>query len=203
MSYYPVWFDYAVWVLVGFGALCGLMMLPEPTGPKRGKLKLLACILVALGIAFAGTAGLIFNLRAAHFDVQGTLTHVVVKHGGRSSSTLFQLIVPGQPTKSFEIGRDVPQILPGETMKVTYQADSNHVLGAQIVSGAYAGYDYADGDNSGGSIVVILVALALALYGVLNFLSDGTAEAVETDDRPVPSGADTESILDLSNRDSN
>jgi len=201
VSYYPGWLDYAGWSFGIAGALCGLAMKAQPVGRRRGLLKLAACVLVAVGVGFLGTGGVLFNSRAPHLTAQGAIFDVV-EHRGRGSSTTFDLRVPSGEIDGFHLSSAVGQIVGGETAEVEYQAGSNAVLSVEILEGRYAGYHATDSDGMTGALFALLGALVLAIYGVANWFNDGTGVPSVEDNREAPDGdVDTKSMLNLSSQD--
>ncbi len=197
MSYYPAWLDYAGWLFVVAGALCAMAMAPEPTGRKRGYLKLVACELIALGIGFLGAGGVLFNMRAPDLTARGELFDVV-RHSGRGSSTNFRLRVPTGEIDGLSISSAIHQIADGDIAEVEYQAGSYAVIDIRIVTGRYSGYEATGQNGMAGAVVTLVAAPVLALFGIMNWLSDGTATPSSRENKPAPDGdVDTKSMLDL------
>jgi hypothetical protein len=174
-----------------------MAMAPEPTGRKRGYLKLVACELIALGIGFLGTGGILFNMRAPDLTVRGELFDVV-RHSGRGSSTKFGLRSPAGEVDNLHISSAIREIADGDTAEVEYQAGSYAVMGIRIVAGRYSGYEATGQNGMAGAAVTLIAAPVLALFGIMNWLSDGTATPSSRDNKPAPDGdVDTKSMLDL------
>jgi hypothetical protein len=200
MTYYPAWFDYAKWTFVVCGGLCWFSMLTEVAGRKRGLLKLAACVLIAVGMAFGGLAGVLFNLRASHLNAEGTLFGVLVAHGKGSHSD-FGLRFPSDKVVFLSMSGAYEQLSDGETARVTYQDGTHRVLRVKVLEGRNAGFDETASDGFGGSCVALLLSLCLGGYGVLDWINDGTAATPSDPDnnQRAPDGdVDTKSMLDLS-----
>ena len=201
LSYYPGWFDYAEWFFGGVGVLCWLGMTAQPVGRRRGFLKLGACVLLAIGVGFAGSGGVLFNLRAPHLTAKGELFDVF-RHSGRGSSTTFDLHVPSGEIDGFHLSSAIDQIVGSETAEVEYQADSHAVLHIDILEGRYAGYEATGSDGMTGSVISLFAALILAIYGVVDWFNDGTGIPSSPNNTKAPDGdVDTKSMLNLTSHD--
>jgi hypothetical protein len=198
VDYYPRWFDYAAWIIAGSGALCFLAMLPEPSGRKRGLLKLVSCLLLAIGAAFGATAGILFNLRAPHLTARGEIFNVVI-HTGKGSETRFRLRVPTGEIDELHLSSALREISDGETVEVVYQADTDAILHLRILDGPYQGYQSKSNSGMGGPVLGAIAAFALAFYGVLDWFTDGTAASSPSSDNQaaVDGDVDTASMLNL------
>ena len=201
MGYYPSWIDYAGWSFVVVGALFAFAMMPEPTGRKRGFLKLAACELIAIGIGFLGTGGVLFNLRAPELSAHGTVAYTI-HHRGKGSSTTFTLRLASGEIVVLHISPVTDRIRNGETAEVEYQGGSYAALNVRILAGPYAGYEATAPNGMTGAVFTLLGALGLGLFGIMNWMSDGTATPSQPDDQPAPDGeVDTKSMLNLSSND--
>ena len=201
MHYYPVWFDYAKWLFLITGAACGLAMMPEPAGRKRGWLKLGLCCSIALGMLFGGVAGVMFNSRATTHEVTGEAFGVRFTSGRSSSTTWFGVPQP-RGEFDFSISGTHGSIANGEALHIVYQDESYAVLAVDVMDGPGAGYRYTDNTNIFSSWFVVALAFVLAGYGVFDWLNDGTAIPPPEDDRAAPDGdVDTKSMLNLSSNE--
>jgi hypothetical protein len=196
MHYYPVWFDYAKWLFSIAGGFCAFAMMTEPASRKRGWLKLGFCCFIAMAMLFGGAAGVIFNSRAAIHEATGTVFGSNVTRG-RGATTRFRIPQP-EGEFDFSITGTHDAIENGEVVRVIYQDASYAVLSVEVIDGVNQGYRFRDTTNLHGSWFVVMLALVLAGYGLLDWMNDGTA-IPPPDDRSAPDGdVDTKSVLDLS-----
>jgi len=197
VTYYPGWFDDVMWTAIVCGAACFLAMKGLDAGRKRGFVKLAACLLMAIGLGFGGTAGVLFNSRAPHLTVDGTVSNVVI-HSGKGSSTTFTLTSAQGPLYGLHISSAKSQIAAGEHAHVVYQAGSMLALELSVFDGPGAGFDYSEGDGTPGAMFALFAAFVFATYGVVNFITGGAGVPALNDNTPPPPGdADPKSILEL------
>ena len=203
MHYYWPGLDYLKWIMGVIAAGCFLMMLPEPASTKRGFLKLAACCIAASAIFCGALAGVLFNKRAPHRSVEGVLRGVKV-WDGKGSHTDFRLDQVGGETLALSIDRAVSWIHDGDFVNVVYQAGSGAVLSITMLAGPSTGWRSTGGnDGEFGAWMALVAAVALAGYGVLDWISDGRAIPNEAPQSvPAPDGdVDSASMLNLSGRD--
>jgi hypothetical protein len=197
MTYYPVWFDGVTWTAIAGGVVCFLAMKAIAVGPKRGYVKLAACLLMAIGLGFGGAGGVLFNARAPHLEANGTISYVAI-HSGRGSSTTFTLITAQGTLKGLSISAARDQIATGEHAQVFYQAESMRALEVHVLDGPGADFSYSDSDGTVGAAFTLFAALMFGIYGVVNFITGGTGAPALDDNSPSPPGdADSKSILDI------
>jgi hypothetical protein len=197
VTYYPGWFDGVMGIAIVCGCVCFIAMKWLAAGRTRGLLKLAACLLMAIGLAFGGSGGVLFNSRAAHLTVDGTVSNVVI-HTGKGSSTTFALTNAQGEFDGLHISSAKSQISSGEHAHIVYQAGSMVVLELSVLDGPGAGLTYSEGDGTTGAIFTLFIALVFAIYGIVNFISGGTgAPALYDNTPPSPGDADSKSIIDL------
>ena len=200
MSYTPPWLTPLGYVLVFAGVVCFFIEKTQPVGPKRGRLKLIALACIGMGIVACSTSALILNQRAPHLTVDGMLS-AVRKQGGRGASTSFEVLSPQGPSiPRFSMSGSRNAVVDGETATVVYQAGSFSALRVSVTSGPHAGDVETDSDGTFGAVFLVIVGLAALAYGVINFVSDGTADDPEDNTAP-PDGVDSPSLLHLSDKD--
>ena len=172
MSYYPEWFDSAKWLLGVSGVILAYALRYRKSLRRHRALKPLAALLLAGAFAFGGTSGVLFNTHAAHVTTNGIVGEVNI-HSGRSSSTHFSLTTPTGGHLYLGLTGAHHEIAFGETVEVTYQADSYSVLDISSPSGAQGGYQIHQNDNIVGSWFALVVAAGLALFGIFSWFMSG------------------------------
>ncbi len=199
MTYYPAWFDYAKWMLAVSGGLCIFAIKSQAAGQLRGRLKLFGLLLVALGMIFGATAGVLFNSRASESDAAGIIARVH-RTSGRGASTHFDVTQPDGTVLTFRIPSELREIADGEEAKIHYQDGSNKVLYLSIIAGQYAGFIHSDSNGLFGSYVLFVGAFVLFAYALWDFFSDGLGTTLDSEKnlRPGPGGdVDEQSLFKL------
>jgi len=179
VSYYPDWFDSAKYLLGISGVILAYILRYKPLLRRRRPLKPLACLLLAGGFAFGGTAGVLFNQRAAHITTNGIVGHVTI-HTGKGSSTHFSLSTPSGGDLYLGLDGAHQDIAADETVDVTYQADSYRVLDISSPSGPKGAYQVHQNDNIAGSWFALIVAAGLALYGIFSWFMNDPSRATSS-----------------------
>ena len=154
-------------------------------------------MLLAAGIAFGGVGGVLFNLRAPHLTAEGTLFDVALHHG-KNSSTRFCLRTSTEEIDDLTLSGAYGDLVDGEIAEVTYQSGSRLALHVKVLEGPYAGFDHAESDGLMPSWMAVVLAIALATYGVLDWLNDGTATSSDPGNQSAPDGdVDSQSMLNI------
>ena len=200
MHFYPPWFDYAKWTLLAAGVMFFLLRGTEPAGSRRSFYKLLAGSLFAGGMIFGSASGILFNFRAPHVTVVGTVFDVY-KTEGRSASTSFRLRMPSGEVDNLSLRWSIYEIANNEQAQVTYQAGSMGVLSIRVLDGPFAGYNQKADNGSFGSWLLLVAALCIAIFTLVSYSTDRSAhyESLDEVDSIQPDGdVDTQSLLNLS-----
>ena len=201
VEYYWQGLDYLKWVLGAAGVGCFLAMLPEPTGRKRGWLKLFGCVLVGAGTFCAALGGVLFNLRAPMVEDEGVVAGVYVS-GGKGAHTDFGLLTSHGEIDGLSISGAVKWIHDGDAVVVTYQDGSHAVVGIRVVSGAAIGWTATGETGALGAWLGLVASVGLMGYGVADWFNDGTAIPSQPDDSAAVNGeVDSASLLNLSGRE--
>lgn len=204
MPLYPAWLDYLAWGLWIAGILCGLSILSQPAGPRRGWLKLAAFVSFGAGTVIGGVTGILANVRSPRPTITGTITSVIHHHASRSSSTRLYVQTDGGQSIGLTTNRDLSELEENATIKVTYQPFADRPLDMEVLSGRYDGWHHTESDGLFGSSFVVLAGFVTILVGGFAWNMNPTAEVEDSDTRDdsnLDGDVDTASLLNLSNRD--
>ena len=178
--------------------VCWLWMSTLPEGPKRGRAKLVATLL--LGSAFISPAlvALVRIHQSEHDNVSGLVQNLTQRHSKNSSSS-FEI----QPANGRQIvvhaayaGKN---LFNGESVRAEVLRYHGTLLNLHVLDGPYAGWQQTEGDGTIGACFEIVFGSFFILGGIRKWRSEPDAPEVQ-DYRTPAGGVDEQSLLHL-NRD--
>jgi len=185
MQYILAYHDHLSIALMMAGGLCAVMLRTMPASGKRGRTKLLAFLLIALGLVVLAIGDLHDEQSRAitPLDVSGALINLhTVTSGYRSSPTQHYNVVEsdGEMTPDLHDGEGLffMAAQEGEEVQLTYTRESGYVTKLKILSGPHEGFQFIEPDvrNATPFYFFLIIAAVVGAVGIFKWIVDRTAD---------------------------